>query len=763
MSESRVTFAEFMMSRLTSSPLLATGLLIASCAGHAADDSAANALQAMSNPGLGAALGAGAGMALPLGGVGYGSSTLQQPKAPQLAPVASQPAALPPLKPTPFQQLAEAQTGQPLPLYGFELFDAGQAGALANNLPVAEDYTMGPGDTFGLRLWGQIDADIELTVDSTGQVFIPRVGSVTVAGVRFAQLPGVMRAAVGRIYRNFELALSSGKLKTLNITVIGQVRQQGVFPVSSIGTVATALAAAGGPNADGSLRQVTLRRRNGQTLQVDFYRLLASGDALDNHRLQSGDTVFVPKAGPRVAVAGGVVRAGIYELVPGASLTEALTLASGARQEADIRRLSLDRLVPNLGRKVEEVGLPDLARLKVQDGDILQLPLAAERYDQSVSLRGHVSQPRRLAWHDGLTLSDLIDSPEQLRTAAFWRQHSRQSDAGTARPDPLSATRASTEVNWDYATIERLDPETLGVRLLSFNLRRAVIDKAPGDNLALQPGDIVTLYSANDIRVPKDKRPRYVRVTGEVAAPGVYRVNPEDTLPDLLRRIGGITPNAYLYGLVFSREEVRARQQAALERFLKEEERSLQQQTSQRLSAAVDANEQKLIAADAQSRLEGLAKLREQSPEGRMVIALAPDVTDSDDLPEVPLEDGDSITIPAVPTTVSVLGEVFTPGDFLLTERRVGDYLDLSGGLKDSGELSEAYLIRANGTVVARKQDRQLFGLFNTFGWTAVQPGDAVVVPPKLERVAFMRNLKDIAQVFSQFGLGAAAIRSLSR
>lgn len=652
-----------------------------------------------------------------------------------------------------------AMTGQNIRYFGYELFE--RPASNAGDLPMADDYLLGPGDSVNVRIWGQLDADLALTVDQAGKLYVPKVGNVNVAGLPFSRLEGALRSAVARVYRNFELAVSSGDLKTLSITVVGQARQPGVYALSSQGTVINALMAAGGPDVYGSLRQIKLKRRSGETQTIDLYALLLTGDKVGDYRLQAGDVIHVPKAGPRVAVTGAVVRPAIYELLKGLSLSEALSMAAGFSNNADTRRLMLDRTQPNLGRLAQEVTPQALSDLTVQDGDLLQVPASSPRYDQSVSLRGHVSQARSLAWRDGMRISDLIDSPDMLRTPAFWQRLTGQKTEETL--NPLASSRQRDDINWDYATIERLEPKTLGTELISFNLRRAIMDKLESDDKLLQAGDIVTLYSANDIAVPKDKRPRYVRITGEVAEPGVYKVAANETLTDLIMRVGGLTPNAYLFGAQFSREEVRARQLLALQAFVERQEKMLAQAAAQQTSAALDKEEAARVAAQLESQKVALQKMKQQQPDGRVVLGLAAGTRDLDDLPDLLLDDGDSINIPALPSTVAVRGEVFSPGDYLVNARTLGSYLSRAGGETDGGDLREAFVLRADGSVVARKQDAYLLGLVNTFGLNKAMPGDTLVVPPKLERVPFLRNLRDISQVFSQFGLGAAAIQSLSK
>lgn len=684
-------------------------------------------------------------------------------RADRAAPVVTR--TLPPVPPRSadqFEQLASTLAGQSLRYFGTEFFNSARNGGLPRELPAASDYVLGPGDGLSVRIWGQLDADLDLTVDASGEIFIPKVGNVRVNGLPLMQAEGVIRAAVGRLYRNFNVSVDAGGVRQIPVTVVGQVQQPGVHELSSNDTVLTALLLAGGPTADGSLRRVLIRRASGLERTVDLYQLLISGQRGSDARLQPGDVVVVPAAGTRVAVAGGVVRPGIYELMREQSLEDAIELAGGLRREADTAEVMLDRQRAG-GRVGSELAGDRMASTRVRDGDVLVIPQQPARYDASVSLRGHVSQPRRLEWKEGLRVSDLVGSVDRLQTNDFWTNRELVGANRTQGiDDPLSRVSNARNINWDYATVERLDPATLGVELLSFNLRRAVVEKNERDNLMLQPGDIVTLYSTNDIRVPKEQRPRYVRLTGEVATPGIYRVQEGETLSELLIRIGGVTPDAFLFGTTLNRAEVAARQKQALQVFLDRQEQQIERQAAEASNAALSPDDIDRLKAEAEAQRRLLQKLRSATPQGRVVLGLKPTQRlRISQLPAVALEDGDSIDVPARPSTVSVQGEVFNPGDFLVRRADIGDYLAQSGGVTGSGDRAETFVLRADGTVVSRKQRRYLFGLVNRFNGLDALPGDAVFVPPQVDRTAFLRNLRDISQVLANFGLGAAAIRTL--
>ena len=130
-------------------------------------------------------------------------------------------------------------------------------------------------------------------------------------------------------------------------------------------------------------------------------------------------------------------------------------------------------------------------------------------------------------------------------------------EGGNETRDPADLTRRLlSEVNWQYATITRLNPNSLSNELVVFNLGAAIRENDPEENQILKPGDVVTIYSQNDVGVPKALKDNLVTLRGEFANPGVYKVRPGETLTSLVGRVGGFTSDAYVYASVFTRGSV---------------------------------------------------------------------------------------------------------------------------------------------------------------------------------------------------------------
>jgi protein involved in polysaccharide export with SLBB domain len=321
------------------------------------------------------------------------------------------------------------------------------------------------------------------------------------------------------------------------------------------------------------------------------------------------------------------------------------------------------------------------------------------------------------------------------------------------------------EVNWDYAVIERLDRAELTTRLIPFNLGRAVLQGDPAHDLELQPGDVVTILGKRDLIVPQQRQTRLVRIEGEVAAPGIYQTLPGETLPELLARVGGTTREAYLYGTEFSRDAVRRQQRKNLDQVVRqlEEQVSAGVATRQTNITTTDAalQQQQLLLEERLAR-ERLQRLKTLEPDGRIALELDPAAPS---LPPIALEDADRIVIPARPSFVQAVGSVYNDNALIWREgRRVRDYLRLAGTTV-SADVDATFVLRADGSIVAREAGGWFFSPGGRVLDLVLQPGDTIVVPEKIDRetgyTAFMRGLKDWTQVISQLGLGAAAIKVL--
>lgn len=773
-----------------------------------------------------------------------------------------------PPRPSEFQKFVEAATGRQLQPFGSNFFaEASRATQPVDNVPVAADYTVGPGDEVMVRAWGSIDVDYRSTVDRNGQLNLPKVGSFTVSGIKASELENQLRAQIGRIYRNFNLSVSLGKLRGLKVFVVGPARVPGVYTVPSQATMLSAVVAAGGPGPNGSMRHVQLRRDNQLVSELDIYDFLVQGDKSKDLQLLAGDVLVFQPVGPRAALSGALDNAAIYELKgPQEPVGELLRYAGGSPVLTNPNRVQLERIdaaQASGARFVEEFKL-DAAGLQrpLRDGDVLTLQTISPKFANAVTLKGHVAQPLRYAYTPGMRIRDLIPDKEALISPDFYRRKNQLvqvlpddddllleeaqqlsargatnavgfprsgaargnaadanggTNAGTGagygngagtntgngtgtdsqpivvtandpyavrdpnrfpltegerarrRMDRLAAAESKRtpatlfdELNWDYAVIERLSDKDLSTQVIPFNLGKAVLQGDPDNNIELKAGDVVTVYSQKDIRVPVAKQTRLVSVEGEVGAPGVYQLLPGETLGQLITRAGGFTPQAYVYGLEFSREETRKRQRENLQVAIARLEVLAAQQAAREAANRRDEQAAGATAISSAATQAQMARLSRVQPNGRVALELTPDTNSVNQLPDVPLENADRIVVPSRPGFVTVAGAVVNNNAFLWKPNRtVGDYVKLAG-LDEAAEPDNMFVLRADGTVSHANERRGWFGSLES---QPLQPGDAVVVPNQLDYESWgratIRNLKDFSQIFYQFGLGAAAIKTL--
>src|SRR6266705_2899712 len=736
-----------------------------------------------------------------------------------------------------FQQFVMQSIGRDLPMFGANLFrTVPSTFAPVDNVPVTADYVVGPGDEIQIRAWGQIDVDYNAMVERDGTISVPKVGVINVAGVRANDLPAFLKTVFGRTFRNFQLTATLGRLRSIQIFVVGQAKRPGTYTVSSLSTLVTALFAAGGPSAKGSMRSIQLKRNNRVVTEFDLYDLVTAGDKSKDVPLLPGDVIYVAPVGPLVAVTGSVNVPAVYELKQNTVLFDLIRWAGGLATTAAGQKATVERIEDHKVRKVEEFTL-DMSGLSraIRDGDLVTVYTLVPRFDNAVALRGNVAQPGRFPWREGMRVRDLIPDKEALLSREYWLKRNQtvglddnvasilrqQSATGTrltvddlnqrrkregeldmtvgenirrtqteseaarfldpnqtstavqvtriqdANKGSLEAAKTDAlrlinqikpsqrEINWDYAVIERFNRNDLTSSLIPFNLGKAVIDGDPEHDVLLQPGDIVTVFSKEDIRVPISRQTQYIRLEGEFNSSGVHQIMPGETLRQLVARVGGLAPNAYLFGAQFTRESTRLQQEKTIEEALNRLERDMQRFNallSQNVTSPEDAASLKQQAENQQGLITRLRQIR---PIGRVVLEV-PEEAKPKDLPDLPLEDGDRFFVPSQPSMVSVFGSVYSENSFVYKpDKRVADYLSQAGGPTRGADEDSIYVLRADGSVKSKRQT----GFFASLERAHLMPGDSIVVPEELDRTTVTRALKDISQIFYQFGLGAAAVK----
>ncbi|MGI4758793.1 MAG: SLBB domain-containing protein [Janthinobacterium lividum] len=790
----------------------------------------------------------------------------------------------PPDPPTDLQRLARSATGETLPVFGRDLFqNVPSTFAPGDQIAVPADYIVGPGDEVLLRIWGPEAFNSQLTVDRSGSIYVPKVGAIHVAGLRFDDLQQQITASVNRVYRNYNLTVNLGRLRSIQIYVVGEARQPGAYTVSSLSTVLNALFASGGPSVRGSMRHIQIRRGSTVLPEFDLYDLVLRGDKTRDTHLEAGDTIFIPAVGPQIALGGSVRHPALYELKADSTLQDVLDLAGGFSAVGTGLNLTLDRIGEDHVRHTMNVGADAAGRaMALRDGDVLYAGHISAGYEETITIRGNLANPGRFAWHQGMRLNEIIPDRMSLLTNNYWRERNRlgvpvplfeplypaqnaqdqtlypetngtlgngqilrngqiqrqlpqNNGYGTRSESPYEDTnqretdlqqdgvlgRTSSEdarligqvgpavtgvitpqdtvpsgntagsqavygttsgsasrrlslpqataadntpvnriqipapeINWTYAVIERLDPNTLKSSLVPFNLGRLVQEHDASQDLELQPGDVVTILSQKDVPVSLDAQTKFIRLEGEFASPGVYSTQPGETLAQLVRRAGGFTPKAYLFGSSFLRESARVFQQQRLDEYISHLSTDMQRALAVR---AVSSSTGVLDPTSLAEQQNLINQLRQMRATGRVVLAFQPESAGLEAIPDFTLENGDVFRVPSVPGTISVIGAVYGQNVFLYNPKsRMENYLALAGRPNRIADKKSAFIIRADGSIFSREQANTVFS--NKFDNARINPGDSIVIPEKLIRPTALRQLIDYSQILSSFGLAAAAI-----
>lgn len=591
--------------------------------------------------------------------------------------------------------------------FGRDMFDADHALAPVEGGPIGPDYVLGPGDQLQVFISTFADTSYTLTLDREGKAFVPRVGSTFLWGMSFAEAERLVRGRIESVFRNARVQISMGRVRALEVYVLGNVQRPGKVTLSGAATSFHALAAAGGPNSLGGIRELRVVRGMHELTRPDLYPFLLEGDRSRDVRLENGDVLFVPVAGGRVGVRGEVARPAVYEMRGPLTLRALLALAGGPTSFADLARVRIERVLANGGFRMEDVLLQgprgaDPDTLQLHDQDLVTVLPLAERVQNMVTLDGFVRHPGDYELRTAMKLSDL-----------------------------LSRDRVLPEADLDHAEFRRIDPHTLTATVTAFSVRK--LWDGEGD-LELRPLDAVTVFSSA-------RMPASVAVAGEVLRPGRYSIAPGERLSSVLARAGGLTPRGSLRAAVFRRPGS-ATNSHAMRHELQERRR-------------VELDRQAIAAAGDTAAMRALAVQRAlfQSMEDdadldRIVLSIDERKRWAGTVADVVLEDGDLFTVPVLPSTVTVLGSVMNPGT--LTARKGAsalDYVKLAGGFARDAERSLSYVLRANGEAVPLARASR------------VEAGDAVVVSPKpVDGHNAGRSLAILSQWMLQVATAAAVV-----
>ncbi|HOV86997.1 MAG TPA: SLBB domain-containing protein [Syntrophobacteraceae bacterium] len=605
------------------------------------------------------------------------------------------------------------------------------------DVPVGPDYVLGPGDEVRVAVWGSVEGTWFVSVDRDGNITLPKVGVVGVAGLTYQELKEVLQKQLSKYYTDFEMNVSLGALRSIRVYLVGNARTPGAITVSSLSTIINALMVSGGPTKTGTLRNIELKRKGETITHLDVYDFLIRGDKTNDTRLMPEDVILIPPIGPIVGIAGNVATPAIYELKGKTRLSEGIKMAGGVTAAAYLQRVQVERVSKKQNKIILDLNLDKVKGkddIYLEDGDIVKVFPINTVVTNRVVLQGSVRRAGEYEWKPGMRVKDLIPNTEALL------------------PNTL----------FTYAAIERVVPPDYHPEYVTFSLEGLLIRKEEKENVKLEPFDVVTVYAKPDklekqvvqitgavntpgqfefrpnmklsdlvniaggLRpyafmnsaevtrvIPTQQGPKteqiyvnlsealagnpqqditlmendylFVRsvpdwqiykkvyVYGEVNFPGEYAFKKGETVSSVIERAGGYTSRAYLRGTVFTRVSTKQVQQAQINEMVDRLEREMAAAGTADLTVATDPVEARVIQYQNAQKRVFVEGLRRVEAKGRMVVRLDHPAKMKKTSFDIPLEEGDMIFIPTNPQTVQVLGAVYNQTSFVYEPKR--DYM----------------------------------------------------------------------------------------
>ncbi|MCX5816423.1 MAG: SLBB domain-containing protein [Proteobacteria bacterium] len=624
--------------------------------------------------------------------------------------------------------------------YGYDLFRQPISSFVPDaGVPVGPDYVLGPGDEVKIIIWGHIEAIWNVFVDNHGNISLPKVGALNVAGLNYQELKEMIHRALSKNFTGFEMNVSMGQLRTMTVFVVGNAERPGSYTVSSFSSVINALFAAGGPSKTGTMRDIQVKRLGKTIVHFDLYDFLLKGNKAQDIRLLPEDVVFIPPIGTLVAITGSVNNPAIYELKEDATITQLIEMAGGLDTVAYKGRVQIERIVGNNRQIVYESDLTSLKEkdVKLHPGDVLKIFQVVQE-KRVVKLSGAVQREGSYGLKPGMTVKDMILLAGGLKYFAYLKE--------------AELTR--------YSVTEE-GPKT---EKMLFSLEKAMTGD-PESNLALKEEDYLFIRT-----IPNWQPQQMVTINGEVRFPGTYPISRGERLSSIIERAGGYSEYAYLRGAVFIRERLKEVQQRNMEEIITRLERELLSASSAQTATATSSEGVTASKAEAEQKQKFLESLKKLKATGRLTIYLAHLRLLKGSGFDIELEGGDSLYIPVSNNFVNVAGSVMTQGSFIYSNTLSSkDYIELAGGASRWADTGNMYIMKVDGSAM-----KVATGLFSwnsarsrwetaSFGEPIkeVEPGDTIVVPEKVERIAWMREIKDIAQIVANIAVSAGVVKAL--
>ncbi len=679
-------------------------------------------------------------------------------------------------------------------IFGFNFFNSKNLTFEPSvNIPIPENYVLGINDQLVINIWGASQQTYQLTVDNNGSIQIPDLGPVQVAGLEFREAENRIRQRLVAIYSGMggerpntfaEIGISN--LRSIKVNVIGEVNAPGTYTLPATASAFNALYLSGGPNENGSFRNIQVIRQNKVIAQIDVYDFLIHANTDNNIALRDQDILFIPTYNKRVAATGTFKREGYYELNDQESLNDLLSYTGGFSDHAYHDRLTITRTTGKQF-KVLDVIKGEFDSFIPHNGDSIVAGEIISRYENRVSISGAVFRPGSFELSEGMKLSELITKADGVKESVYSNrgviirlgQDLSPQTIAFHVPDILNGTddlllkREDQVIIQDIFSMrearfvriygEVLNPgqypyrENMSMKDLVFlaggfteAASESFIELARRRNYQLASEMSDQLASLHQFTIGRDlvineedarfkiqpydyvyvrKAPSYnqqrtVTIQGEVAYPGPYSISSKtERVSDLLKRSGGLTPHAYSKGAVLKRR------------------RTDDEITKQSMHTTLNDS----LLESAQEQLADNYKL-----ELRLESILA----EPGSIFDYVLREGDEIIVPEVTQEVKISGEVLNPIGLAYQENKsLQYYIDRSGGFSSNAKKGKVFVIYSDGTTDVTK------GLFKR-NYPNLEPGSQIVVPQKPERPTGDQTSKwlSIASAFSSIAIAIAAV-----
>lgn len=603
------------------------------------------------------------------------------------------------------------QGKDPILQFGYDLFQTQFNFYLPpESVAAGGDYIVGPGDSFKITMWGISEGVFSVQVNQEGDIVLPKIGVVSVAGLSFAELKPYVEKELRTYYEGVNVSISIDKLRSNQVFVVGEVNNPGAYTLSSMSTAYNALFAAGGVTKKGSLRKIQVLRGGFVIATLDLYKFLLKGDKSQDRMLQSGDTVFVPLIGPVAGIAGQVYRPGIYELNGATDLNDLIDFGGGFLPYSYLNRVQVKRIIAhkeNITRD-ENVTADRLGKkfgLNMMNMDLVEVFPIFEKLNNVVYVEGEVRYPGNYEYKEGMTIKDVLPNKASFIPFTYY----------------------------PHVEVVRIDDDSIDTKIIPVDINKLYAGDQK-ENIKLQPLDKVFI-SANT------KKEGKISLKGEVLRPGNYTFVPGEKLSSVLERAGGFTADAYLFGAKFSRRSVKEVQSAKLTQIIENIEQEIIMKEAELKSGSIGDAEQKSRSAQLERSKKLLEMTKNDISEGRVILHLSyPLSVFKNSKDDINLENGDELNIPTVSNVVIVAGEVYTPSAVSFQKGgKASYYLHQVGGMTKNAERNNLYVIRADGSVVSQEQGYNVSSI-------ELLPGDVIVVPQVVERFDGWAATRDITK-----------------